>query len=137
MGQHVQRLSGYPVVDAKRPINLMISPGDIRHAKIKDPHNCVAANACRSHLKIYDVRVHLTRIFLMFKKGIWTKYEVPKSLRTEVVVFDRGGKFEPSAHQLKVPPAYKPRLGKPTKKPGTNKSLAAKRHKTINVRASA
>ncbi len=93
------RLAGKKVVDTKGKRRLVITKGDIARGKVKDPDGCAAAIALEREPGVQQAKVHLSRVYL--KEGDkWVRYLTPKSLRDEIVAFDRGGKFEPGAHML-------------------------------------
>ena len=98
------------VVDAKDDLLLQIIPADIRTASTKKPETCAAARACKRQENL-TARIHITRIYLK-RNGdeIWTRYITPKSLRTEIIAFDRGGSMVPGKYLLKAPRKYE-RLG--------------------------
>jgi hypothetical protein len=100
------KIAGLEVVDVKNPLILHIGPEDIRLAGKKNPETCAAAKACVRQLKASAARVHLSRIYVLVSKK-WRRYFTPKSLRAEIISFDRGGSFEPSEHRLvPVNPAH-------------------------------
>lgn len=137
---HLTEIDGLPVIDAKEPIELHISAGDIANADLKDPSDCVVARACRRDLHVKEARVHLGRIYLRVNKGNWLRYLTPRPLRSEIISFDRGGTFEPADFTLAAP-YPKARLGKRTggasrnarPRPGP-KTKRRKPHVVTNVR---
>lgn len=105
-------IEGLPIIDAKAPVVLTITPGDIRKADPKDPGACAAARACWRQFRV-EARVHMGRVYVRTAKDHWTRYLTPPSLRTEIVAFDRGGTFQPGNYVLPAPQPSK-RLGKAT-----------------------
>ena len=94
-------ISGLPVVDAKTPLIIRINKRDVKLGHTKDPGACAAARCLlRSVPKIQAARVHLSRSYIQIGNTHWVRYATPQSLRSEVVSFDRGGKFLPGAHAL-------------------------------------
>lgn len=93
------KINNLNVVDAKKTITILVGKTDIRNAKVKDPANCAAALACKRQLHSTDVRVHVGRTYVR-KGGKWVRYLTSRSLRSELVAFDRGGKFEPGEYTL-------------------------------------
>lgn len=143
INRYRDKIDGIPVKDALRAITLEIDRKDISGADRKKPETCVAAAACHAHLgKVKDVRVHLSRIFILREKAaFWERYETPKALRAEIIAFDRGGRFEPGTFVL-VPPPDKARRGGARKVSGDRGKAASKRakamrHMTAGVRDNA
>ena len=133
-----KKLAGMPVKDATRPIRLEIQPKDITEAKRKNHGHCAAANACLRQLHCSDVRIHIARVYIRRRGGFWIRYETPKSLRTEIVAFDRGGSFAPGVHILrpfKKRPRHKP--SGPNSSKGTRDALQRSAHIIAGVRAHA
>lgn len=106
----IKGIDGLPVLDAKKPVTLIITDRDVAGSNTKSPTNCAAARACARQLHL-EARVHLGRIYLKTAKDRWTRFETPKSLRTEIIAFDRGGSFEPGEYELRPMHASK-RIGK-------------------------
>ncbi len=96
-----------PIIDAKRPVTLVITKRDVTTADTKEPAHCVVAKACRRMMNAAEVRVHLSRTYVRANEGNWTRFFTPRSLRQEIIAFDRGGKFEPGQYQLGVIPKAK------------------------------
>lgn len=95
-------IRGKPVVDATLPLEIHITPEDVKSGRTKDPSRCAAARAICREMHAPAARVHVGRTYIE-KPDVWIRYDTPRSLRTEVITFDRGGKFEPGPHVLKVP----------------------------------
>jgi hypothetical protein len=93
------RINGLKVVDAKKQLKIRITPQDIRDGDSKDPAMCAAALACKRDLKATDARVHVSRTYIKLN-GQWLRFQTPSSLRSEVVAFDRGGKFFPGEYVI-------------------------------------
>lgn len=135
-GKH--KFDGLPVIDAKHPIKIIVNRNDVDKANNKNPADCALARACRRNLDVPEVRIHLSRAYVRANKGNWTRYVVPATARTEIIAFDRGGKFEVGEFTLLPPPVSK-RLGankgaKPGKGGGTKRR---KMRILTNVRARA
>lgn len=143
INRYRDKIDGIPVKDALRAITLEIDRKDISSADRKKPETCVAAAACHAHLgKVKDVRVHLSRIFILREKAeFWERYETPKALRAEIIAFDRGGRFMPGTFELRPPVSYRRKGG--AKKTAGDRGKAASnrakalRHMTIGVRDNA
>lgn len=118
------RIDGLEVKDATKPIIISVKKQDVAKSKAKDPSMCAAAIACRRELGVKDVRIHLSKAYIR-ENNHWVRYEVPKSLRTEVITFDRAKSFTPDDYELK-PCCRTDKLGyvKPT---GPKKKNGAKR----------
>ena len=108
----VKEIDGLPVLNATAPISLRVTKGDIAKADPKRPNNCAVAIACRRALHVKEARVHLSRVYLRTNDGNWTRYVTPKSLRTEIIAFDKGGAFAPDAFDLGVPGPSRAATGK-------------------------
>ena len=123
------RIGGRNVVDSTRTIQIEITKQDTQLASRQDHGNCAVARACMKQ-EGTDAIVHISRVFLKMKnKNIWVRYIVKNDLRTEIVAFDRGGKFEPGIFKLyQVQPTK--RLGTPCAKSGSSKSVAKRRAPT-------
>lgn len=95
------KINGKPVVAAKRRLTLHISAADVRKGNTKDPGACAAALAAiREVPNCVAARVHLGRVYLL-QKDKWLKFKTPDALRSEIIAFDRGGKFQPGEYDLR------------------------------------
>jgi hypothetical protein len=103
-------IDGMPVIDAKKPLKLEVSRDDVKTASKKLPNACAVAKACYRELHAKEVRVHLSRVYVRTNNAFWTRYVTPKSMRTEIIAFDRGGKFVPGVFHMAAPQPSK-RLG--------------------------
>lgn len=134
----VKAIDGKPVFDAKRPITLNITPNDIAKADRKEPADCAVARACRRDLHAKEVRVHLGRVYVRMNEGNWQRFMTPKSLRSEIIAFDRGGTFEPGTFVLPAPQPSKrasgKRQGSAPKKPSRRNGKNRVRHVVTDVR---
>lgn len=99
---HGMRIDGLPVRDAKRGLTLEVTEDDIRHSNPQDPAGCAAAVAVMRQEGVAKALVHLSKVYIK-RKTFWERFESPRSLRTEVVVFDRKGEFAPEEFELKAP----------------------------------
>lgn len=93
------KINGYPVVDASTKAVIHITPQDVRRGETKDPAACAAALACKRELEAVEVRVHIGRTYLRIGRK-WFRYLTSNPLRTEIIAFDRGGKFAPGEYVL-------------------------------------
>jgi hypothetical protein len=107
------KIDGIPVYDAAEPLILQVSKGDLQNAVRFNPAKCAFAQACWRELDIEDVRIHLGCVYLRGKGSTeWARYLTPKSLRSEIVVYDRGGAFTPGEFVLKCPCGTKRNTGR-------------------------
>ena len=128
------KINGLPVIDGKNSIEVMITTQDVKRSTKKDPTRCAAAIACVRDLGASEARVHVGRTYIRYN-GHWERYMTSQALRTEIVSFDRSGKFQPGTYSLlKMTPAKRPtgkRQG--SDKPKTYKSKR-KYHVLSNIR---
>jgi len=127
MSRSVQ-IDGLPVRDLKKPLKLVISDEDCRRGNAKTPSSCAAALAACKLPKITEARVHIGRIFLNVSNKYWLRGKTPGALRTEIVSFDRGGKFEPGEYTIRpLSPSERtnnhPKDYKPVKRKGPKRRL--------------
>jgi hypothetical protein len=100
---------GLPVRDLLKPLRLIISEEDCRRGNAKTPSSCAAALAACRLPKITEARIHIGRIFLNVANKYWLRGKTPGALRTEIVSFDRGGRFEPGEYTIRpLPPSDRP-----------------------------
>ena len=93
------KIDGLPVVDAKRPLILTITAGDIKKATPGDPSCCAAAKALERQDGVKGARVHMGRVYVLTGKK-WHRYETPASMRSEIIAFDRRTSFMPGLYKL-------------------------------------
>ena len=101
----LKSIDGIPVTNAKHQLKLHITKRDCSVGDIKDPSTCAAAKTIRREYGAIDCRVHLGRVYIRQNKGNWQRYMTPRSLRTEIIAFDRGGEFQPGEYILAAPSA--------------------------------
>jgi hypothetical protein len=97
-------INGKKVVDATKPLRIVINADDAERGTTKDPSACAAARAIlRGYKKkgVKNARVHLGRVYLEYPDK-WVRYLTPDSLRAEIISFDRGNtaKFMEGAYTL-------------------------------------
>lgn len=132
------------VVDSKVGLNVEVTKRDINAATVKNHKACAVAVACKRKMHADGVIISINRAYVVKGKRAY-RYNVPRSVAREVVVFDRGGQFEAGTYRLEAIPSYQ-RIG--TKKHGArrngsgsshNGNLAKRfkkyQHKTENIRA--
>lgn len=102
-------IAGLKVVDATKPLLLHITLGDVKHGDNKNPSACAAAQCIMRQEHVDAVRVHIGRTYLRMKGDKkWTRYKTGDALRTEIVSFDRGGKFAPGEYYITpLPPSQR------------------------------
>jgi hypothetical protein len=97
------QINGKRVVDATRRAKIVITKRDTIKGDNKNPSGCAAARAAKRTLPdCISARVHIGRIYIEQKKQ-WLRYFTPRSLRTEIIAFDRGGTFQPGEYVLRTP----------------------------------
>jgi hypothetical protein len=97
------QINGKKVVDATRKARIVITDRDITEGDNKNPSGCAAARAAKRTLPhCISARVHIGRIYIEQEKR-WLRYFTPDSLRSEIIAFDRGGRFQPGEYVLKTP----------------------------------
>lgn len=106
-------IKGRKVVDATKPLVVTIQPRDISKGKDKRPEACAAAKAAvRGIPNCVEARVHLSRVYIKRRdRDVWERYNTGGALRSEIMAFDRGGRFEPGEYTL-TPLAPSQRTGK-------------------------
>lgn len=126
-------IDGLPVLDAYETLTIHVTAQDIARADIKHPEGCAVARACMRETHAIEARVHLGRVYIRTSKDHWNRYITPRSMRDEIIAFDRGGKFEPGEFTLQIPsPTIK--LGKHYG--GKNKPRSSKLRKLAPKRRS-
>jgi len=132
----VKEINGLPVVDAKKNITLVISPEQVQRANVKKPDSCAIAQSCLALKGVKEARIHLSRAYIRTNDHNWQRFVVPAAARSEIVAFDRGGKFSPGEYTLSAPPpSYK--LGADARrgrKTGPKKTKRKKYHVITDVR---
>ena len=109
-------IGGIKVKDARKSVIIIITPKDVKLGANKNPSSCAAALACKRQLHATDARIHLARAYLKIS-GEWHRYRTSRSLRSEIIAFDRGGVFTPREYTLKTIPRKNEGI-KRTKPPG-------------------
>lgn len=112
-------IDGLPVEDSRKPLQLVITKSDCANGDPKQPDTCAAAKALKRQCHAKEVRVHLARVYVKTTPDKWTRYVVPRSLRAEIIAFDRGGEFAPGEYYLSA--------ARPSMKLGTKRKTPSKR----------
>ena len=116
-------IDGLPVRNLKKAIRLTITAEDCRHGNTRAPSGCAAALAAQRLPHVSEARVHIGRIFLKIGKRYWLRGKTPGALRTEIISFDRGGKFEPGVYTIRpLSPSEFPRGARTGGKDRTNRN---------------
>lgn len=113
------KIAGVEVKDASHKIVLNITKEDVKAGSLKKANSCAAAKALCRQEGCEAAKVHMSRAYIK-KGGKWLRFGVTPALRSEVLAFDRGGKFEPGEYTL-VPLQPTVRLGAHRKKPRVEK----------------
>lgn len=120
------KINGFPVVDATKKLKIKITNRDISKAHSKDASACAAAKAVKRQCRVTDARVHIARTYLKINDK-YVRYYTSPALRTEIIAFDKGGRFasgeyllasiRPSHRQgVKQGNSAKKKTNKPTRK---------------------
>jgi len=127
------QIDGLPVIDAKHPLTIHVQKRDITKSDPKQPDQCAVAQACKRELHCIEVRVHLARVYIRTNDSNWQRYIVPKSMRQEIVAFDRGGTFEPNDFEIR-PPQPSQTAGARAKRAASGKHTGTgKKHRKYHV----
>lgn len=94
-------IDGLEVRNLEKSIALHISPADCKVGKSQKPNACAAALALARQVPgCTEARVHINRVFLKINNKYWLRGKAPAALRSEIVAFDRGGRFEPGEYHV-------------------------------------
>lgn len=126
-------IKGKKVVDATKPTVIHITARDTKVGKNKNPETCAAARAAKRGIpNCISARVHLGRTYIE-EKDKWLRYITPGNLRSEIIAFDRGGKFMAGDYEL-LPPSKTERLRAPRKQHEGGQNSAASKRKLHVIR---
>ena len=115
-------INGKRVVDATKPAKITITPKDIAKGDNKNPSGCAAAVAAQHSIEnCISARVHVGPVYIEQAKQ-WVRYNTSDALRTEIIAFDRGGKFEPGEYTLRPISANETTEGRARKRGEKNRS---------------
>jgi len=136
----VKKIDGMPVGNAFMPIRLKVTEADIKNGARKNENACAIAVAAVRQVKgVTAAKVHLGVIYLC-QNGQWKRWHTSNGARTEIIVFDRGGRFVPGEYDLlPVPPQSLLRRYRAAAKPrpGPKRRRRRKPHYVEDVRNSA
>lgn len=134
MSRTPNTINGKKVVDATYRMAVHVTPEDIKKGDPRQHNSCAVARACIRDFDALGAHVSLTRAYIEFPKKI-VRFNVPPSLRNEIVAFDQGGKFTPDTYVM-IPPCKSQALGKPQKRnPPAKRRQRAKQHHPMEVRS--
>lgn len=104
----LKQIDGLPIKDARKSITLEITADDVKRARRKKPNTCAIAQTCLRQPGVKEVKIHLSRAYIRSSPAVWTRYFLPRTLRSEIIAFDRGGRFAPGEYMLyKIHPSQK------------------------------
>lgn len=138
----MKHIDGQPVHNAAMPVRLKITTEDIENGAPLNPNACaVALAAVRQLPGVTAAKAHLGCVYLRHGKE-WRRYRTSPSIRTEIVAFDRGGKFWPGEFYLLPIPVGSliRRIRGQAASPSTKRKSPSKRrpvHHTEGVRETA
>ena len=134
-------INGKPVEDATHHMFIEISDEDCSKGKRKGPKSCASARAIVRDYEVLSARVHVGVTYVE-ENNRWIRYLTPRSLGTEIKIFDRGSSFSPGNYMLS-PPGPAQRLEATRKRRQRTDNRAGRhdinkskrrRHDTTNVR---
>jgi hypothetical protein len=100
----MRKIGGMDVGNASLPVRITVTEEDIKSGRRKNPDACAVALAAVRRVKgVTAAKAHLGCIYLLVN-GKWRRWMTPAALRTEIIVFDRGGRFVPQVFDLHPPP---------------------------------
>jgi len=104
-------INGKKVINATKPLTVIVTDHDVAHGATKDPGGCAAARAVKRTAKCTKARVHLGCTYIETDK-YWLRYKTPDAVRTEIVAFDRGATFTPDEYTFRpMPPSHRRKYG--------------------------
>lgn len=102
----MKTINGMKIRDARSSIRVEIKLDDVKKNGVKQPSRCAAAKALCRAPGISEARVHISKTYVRPKgEKHWVRYDTPAQLRTEIIAFDRGGRFHPGEFELRKPRA--------------------------------
>lgn len=125
----MRKIDGKDVGNGSLPLRITVTEEDIKEGKRKSPDACAVALAAVRRVKgVTAAKAHLGCIYLMVN-GKWRRWMTPQALRTEIIVFDRGGRFVPQSFDLHPPAPSRLLAGITRKKRVSSTTPKRKRHK--------
>src|SRR5262245_59908909 len=102
----IKTFNGKKIVNARKPLAIADEERHVKRGKTNSPEGCAGALACRELPGVQSAHVHVRRVYLEYPDRV-VRYQAPQRLRTEEIVFDRGGKFAPGIYTLGRPIMHK------------------------------
>jgi hypothetical protein len=98
-------IGGLRVINARRPIIVTVKPRDISRGRTEQAASCAAAKAAMSSIpNCVEARIHRSRVYIKRRdRDVWERYQTGGALRDQLMIFDRGGRFQPGEYEL-LPP---------------------------------
>lgn len=91
---------GLTMIDASKPLEVTVTPADVRGATAQSPTSCAIARAVRrEHPEVRAAYVFRSTVWLEDDEHL-VRYALPESAKSELVAFDRGAKFYPGKYHL-------------------------------------
>lgn len=99
----MKKIDGKPVGDGLMPLRLEVTEQDIKKGARLNQNSCAVAVAAMRQIKgCTAAKAHLGVVYLQVN-GKWRRWHTPDPMRTEIIVFDRGGTFVPREFFLYPP----------------------------------
>lgn len=93
--KHRHMIAGKPVYDAKKKLEIIITPSDVANGDRRSQSACAAARSIKRCVPdAKGARVCIGRTYVEFDDH-WEMYNTPDSLKHEIIAHDRDGKFQP------------------------------------------
>jgi hypothetical protein len=122
------------VKDAKKPIQVEVSPQDVKLSKRSKHKECAMAVACKRKMKLDGILIARSTAYLI-KGSTAIRFKVPNSLEREITSFDRGAAFDPGVYGLSVPQRTQQRNDVGGHRPHKNRGSQGVYHMTRGIRA--
>lgn len=91
---------GLPIMDARKPIQVEVTPTDVRKGSKLEPSSCAFALALKRETHCVEARVFRTVTYVTYKTRI-VRFHTPEAAARELIVFDRGGAFEAAEYTFR------------------------------------
>lgn len=128
------KINGVEILNARARLEFTVTPADIKSANVKKPGQCAVAKALKREHGVKEAFVHLTRVYLKVGAN-WRRYEVDRALQSEIITFDRGGRFQAGDYALRKPTSTKPAASSRSGNNGKHAKETRPRHVTLGVRS--
>jgi hypothetical protein len=90
---------GIPVIEARVPVHITVTPRDVASAMKKSSKQCPLARASARLPEVQAGHFFRTTAYLEYRDKM-VRYSLPTSIQKEIVSFDRARMFAPGAYQL-------------------------------------